>query len=91
MTANERLAEIKANLPATHPNDALGARRERNARDMLAALEAVLELHKPVDVEPCDTICGECSYRLPNGRYMPTVEHPCPTVEAINEALGVDQ
>lgn len=72
----------------TASQDAMEALVRTDVPALVATLEAVLELHKPVDVEPCDTICGECSYRLPNGRYMPTVEHPCPTVTAINEALG---
>lgn len=79
MTANERLAEIKQHI---------GSNTEH---DLLAALEDVLELHRPIDVEPCDTICEACSSRLPSGRFMPTVEYPCPTVEAVNEALGEDQ
>lgn len=50
----------------------------------VAALKAVLELHRPVDVEPSDTICGECSFRLPNGRYFgKVVEWPCPTATII--------
>lgn len=55
---------------------------------LIAAVEAVLEEHRPVEVEPSDTICGECSFRLPNGRYFgKVVEWPCPTVAAIRSAL----
>ena len=55
---------------------------------LLDALEKVLRLHYPVEVEPSDTICGECSYRLPNGRYFgKVVEHPCPTIRAVTAAL----
>lgn len=58
---------------------------------LVAALRGVLEMHQPVEIEPSDTICGECSYRLPNGRYFGKVEYwPCPTVRAITEALGVE-
>lgn len=54
----------------------------------LAALKAVLELHRPVEVEPSDTICGECSFQLPNGRYFgKVVEWPCSTVATIEAAL----
>lgn len=57
---------------------------------MAAALTAVLELHHPVEVEPSDTICSHCSFRLPNGRFFgKVVEWPCSTVEAIETALGV--
>ena len=58
---------------------------------LLAFAEAVLALHRPVEVEPSDTICAECSTRLPNGRYMPTVEWPCPTAAALAEHLGGDK
>lgn len=55
----------------------------------VAALKAVLELHRPVDVEPSDTICGECSFQLPNGRYFgKIVEWPCPTVATIEAAFA---
>ena len=58
-------------------------------RTLFAAVDAALELHRPVEIEPSDTICGECSYRLPNGRYFGKVEYwPCATVRAITEAVG---
>lgn len=53
----------------------------------LNALQAILDLHKPVDVEPSDTVCGECSNSLPNGRFLPIVEYPCPTVRAIQDVI----
>lgn len=57
-----------------------------------AALRAVLDLHCPVEVEPSDTICGECSLQLPNGRYFgKVVAWPCPTVRAVEAALRTDQ
>lgn len=56
---------------------------------LVAALRAVLDLHKPVEVEPSDTICRECSFQLPNGRYFGRLEEwPCPTFRAIEAALG---
>ncbi|MFF0816608.1 hypothetical protein ACFYVR_15875 [Rhodococcus sp. NPDC003318] len=52
-----------------------------------AALDRVRALHRPVEVEPSDTICGECSYRLSNGRYFGKVEdYPCPTIRALDGA-----
>ena len=66
------------------------------ARDDIAALvaeverlraqvnELAREMHYPVEIEPSDTICGECSYQLPNGRYLgKVVEYPCPTIRAL--------
>lgn len=51
-----------------------------------AALARVRELHQPVEIEPSGTICGHCSYLLPNGRYFGKVEEwPCPTITALNE------
>ena len=55
---------------------------------LVAMVEAVLGQHRPVEVEPSDTICGGCSNRLPNGRYMPIVEFPCPTVRALEAVIG---
>ena len=55
---------------------------------LIKAAEEVLWQHRPVEVEPSDTICRECSYQLPNGRFFgKVVEWPCPTVEAITTAL----
>lgn len=48
-------------------------------------IEAVRSLHQPVEVEPSETICRECSYQLPNGRFLGKVEeYPCPTRRALN-------
>jgi hypothetical protein len=56
-----------------------------------AAIDAVLALHTPVDIEPSETICHECSWQLPNGQYFgKLVEWPCPTVQALTDALGVE-
>lgn len=45
---------------------------------------AVRRLHYPVEIEPSDTICGECSYRLPNGTFFgEIVDYPCPTLQAL--------
>ena len=53
-------------------------------RRLQSADEQVRALHHPVEIEPSETICGECSYRMPNGRYLPVVEHPCPTIDALD-------
>ena len=51
--------------------------------------EEVRELHYPVEVEPSDTICGECSYPLPDGQYLvKVVEYPCPTIRALGGEQG---
>lgn len=52
--------------------------------DLQATLAAVRELHKPVDVEPSETICGECSHALPDGTYEPMVDWPCPTIALLD-------
>ena len=64
------------------------------ARTHLAAQEtdgerAVRELHRPVDVEPSDTICAACSTLRGSGeslRYFPTKEWPCATIQALDAA-----
>lgn len=61
---------------------------------VLTALEKVLELHQPVEVEPSDTICKACSNAIGAGdtlRYMPTEEWPCPTVQKLQEAINDDE
>lgn len=66
-----------------------------------AKLDSIRHLHFPVEVEPSDsirrldfpveiepsyTICGECSMRLPNGKYFGRLEEwPCPTLQVIGE------
>ena len=53
--------------------------------DLRAQVGAVRALHRPVDIEPSDTICAECSWQLPNGRYFGhVVEYPCPTMIALS-------
>ena len=53
-------------------------------RRLRAMEQRVRALHRPVDIEPSDTICGECSYRMPNGRYLQQVDYPCPTLAALD-------
>lgn len=57
---------------------------------LVDALEKVLILHKPVEVEPSETICSGCSTLRGQGetaRYFPFTEYPCPTVRDITTAL----
>ena len=57
---------------------------------LVTALRAVLGAHTPIEVEPSETLCRECSFRLPSGRYFGKLtEWPCPTVREITEALEV--
>src|SRR5690625_3565997 len=52
--------------------------------DLLSKLAAVEKLHQPVEIEPSDTICGPCSFQLPNGKYFgKIVEYPCDTIKAV--------
>lgn len=51
---------------------------------MVAKLAEVRELHKPVDIEPSETICGECSHALSDGTYEPMVDWPCPTIALLD-------
>lgn len=84
MSINDRLAEIEAVAAWLDDKD-----MEPEVYAATAAIRAVIDLHKPVEVEPSDTICRECSYQLSNGRYFGKVEEwPCPTVRAVENALG---
>lgn len=52
--------------------------------ELEAAIQRVRDLHVAVEIEPSDTICKECSYRLPTGRYFgKIVEYPCPTIQSL--------
>lgn len=47
-------------------------------------IQAVRDLHRPVEIEPSDTICTECSLPLPNGQgFGETVDWPCATIRAL--------
>lgn len=51
----------------------------------VAALRAVLDLHhRATDFFAKDDFCAECS------SFHRTVEWPCPTLQAITDALGVE-
>ena len=53
------------------------------------ALRAVVELHKPIDVdEKYDKglFCGCCEASVPMHR-VPLQEYPCPTIQAIEKML----
>ena len=82
----ERLDAIRANLPTP---DADLSRRERDAHDLLAEVDrlraGIEALHRPVEIEPSGTICGHCSWQLPNGRFFgQVVEWPCETAALLN-------
>lgn len=52
----------------------------------MSAIDRVKAIHFPVEIEPSETICHECSYRLPNGQFFgKIVEYPCPTIRALTE------
>ena len=77
----------KANL-YSYPDARLIASAPDRLDRMERALRGVMERHRPIEVEPSDTICAACSNQLPNGLFLPVVEWPCPDVAAIEEALG---
>lgn len=54
--------------------------------DALAAVEAVLELHEPEATGYGDWVCGAC---ISAGSHdWESTAYPCPTVTAIQSALG---
>ena len=74
-----RLDEIKAQVADAQESgaDAVSANILNEVSDLVAAVEAVLELHHA----QCDhAVCVECAF-----------EAPCPTVTAIRTALGEEQ
>lgn len=96
MTANERLAEIKAELaritdswglldPDLKPYQLQISALVGSNTVLVGALGAVLELHQHFEYSDSrgdGAGCNECRYD--DGSHM---EYPCPTVEAISEAL----
>ena len=53
---------------------------------LTAKLDAVKAIHRPVEVEPSETICAGCSTLRGHGdnaRYFPFVEWPCETATAL--------
>lgn len=63
--------------------------RENSYSEESAKLDMIRGIHYPVDIEPSDTICHECSYQLPSGDYyLKVVEYPCATVLAIDPEAG---
>ena len=62
--------------------DAKTALARTDVPALVAALEAVLELHQPDEF----TECRNC--HPGQGEAHP---HPCPTVQVVNEALGAGQ
>lgn len=69
----------------------LGRLLALEVEQLRAQVQAVRSLHRPVDIEPSDTICGECSNLMPNGRYLPLVDWPCPTIRALDGEVPGDQ
>lgn len=56
---------------------------------LLAAVEAVLELHEPEATGYGDWVCGAC---ISAGSHdWESTAYPCPTVTAIQSALGEEQ
>ena len=61
------------------------AETERDAAT--EAIDRVRAIHRPVEIEPSSTICGECSFKLPNGKFFgKIVEFPCSTLAALDAA-----
>lgn len=83
--ATEELLRIARRDASRFEDEAVDAIAERDAA--LAAIERVRAIHRPVEIEPSSTICGECSFKLPNGKFFGKVEEwPCPTLAALDGA-----
>ena len=56
---------------------------------LVAAVEAVLELHEPEATGYGDWVCGAC---ISAGSHdWESTAYPCPTVQAIQSALGEEE
>lgn len=76
--AADTIEQLSSDVPAM----------SKRIKELEAGLRA---LHQPVEIEPSSTICGECSFRLPNGSYFGKVEEwPCATLSLIPAMDGGD-
>ncbi len=55
---------------------------------LLAGVRAVLELHKPVESVDGDDLCSTCAEE---GDFTVAMYWPCPTLEALQEAINDDE
>ena len=81
MTHDELLAKIIEDMYEI-------ARKRRNSFATHGALRAVVELHKPWDVETeggTFTLCNDCSRRVDLPGYG--ILYPCKTIQAIEKEL----
>ncbi len=96
----KRLEEIKARaeLVAGKPDNREPTEKEWDALTdgaihdvpaLVAVVEAVLELHKPWAVSnPSESTVNHCCDQCYEGGTGDFVSYPCPTVQAIQSALG---
>lgn len=84
----KRLEEIKKSVNEIedyHPEERWEVLMD-DVPALVAALEAVLELHEPEATGYGDWVCGAC---ISAGSHdWESTAYPCPTVQAIHQALG---
>ena len=88
-TPRMNVGTVRDRIAEAHQVGAEWARTHLAAREPTDAEKVVRELHRPVDVEPSDTICAACSTLRGSGeslRYFPTEEWPCATIQALDAA-----
>ena len=73
-----------------NPLEILEMRLERDVyrQDYERLKKQIRKLHHPVEIEPSETICAECSFQLPNGHYFgKVVDYPCQTVKLLGDSF----
>lgn len=83
---NTRIETWLIELQNGYTERGLSSLKVSDVPTLIHIVEMVLDRHEPIEVEPSDTICGGCSHKLPNGRYMPVVEFPCNELRALEAA-----
>ena len=76
MTHDELLADI----------DSKNFRESRTPETPYAALRAVVELHKPIQISDKHQLCNACRQWINKGQR--SWFYPCPTIQAIEKELG---
>lgn len=81
--------ERAADIAQKDKDRALAAAAPDLAARVIALEDEIRALHRPVDIEPSDTICSECSWQHRAGRFFgKVVAYPCPTIALLDEEAG---
>lgn len=80
------LTGYEGDFTLSAPDARLMAAAPDLAARVIALEDGIRALHSPVDIEPSDTICSECSWQHRAGRFFgKVVAYPCPTIALLDK------